>query len=50
MSKDLQVKTVAKWVDNDVQKKKLRVLGINYIQGFGVGKPLTEESLINRYN
>jgi len=50
MSKDLQIHTVAKWVDNDMQKKKLRVLGINYIQGFGVGKPLTEESLINRYN
>jgi len=50
MSKDLQIQTVAKWVDNDMQKKKLRVLGINYIQGFGVGKPLTEESLINRYN
>jgi len=50
MSKDLQVQTVAKWVDNDEQKKKLRVLGINYIQGFGVGKPLTESALINRYN
>ena len=50
MSKDLQVQTVAKWVDNEGQKKKLRVLGINYIQGFGVGKPLMEEALINRYN
>jgi len=50
MSKDLQVKTVAKWVDNDAQKKQLRVLGINYIQGFGVSKPLNEETLINRYN
>jgi EAL domain-containing protein (putative c-di-GMP-specific phosphodiesterase class I) len=50
MSKDLHVQTVAKWVDNDDQKKKLRVLGINYIQGFGVSKPLNEESLINRYN
>jgi len=50
MSKDLQVKTVGKWVDNDMQKKQLRVLGINYIQGFGVSKPLTEETLINRYN
>lgn len=50
MSKDLQVQTVAKWVDNDEQKKKLRVLGINYIQGFGVGKPLSESALINRYN
>jgi len=50
MSKDLQVQTVAKWVDNDMQKKKLRALGIQYIQGFGVGKPLLEEALINRYN
>jgi EAL domain-containing protein (putative c-di-GMP-specific phosphodiesterase class I)/GGDEF domain-containing protein len=50
MSKDLQVQTVAKWVDNDDQKKKLRVLGINYIQGFGVSKPIREEELINRYN
>jgi len=50
MSKDLQVQTVAKWVDNDEQKKKLRVLGINYIQGFGVSKPLNETDLINRYN
>lgn len=50
MSKDLQVQTVAKWVDKEEQKKKLKVLGINYIQGFGVGKPLSEETLINRYN
>lgn len=50
MSKDLQVLTVAKWVDNEAQKKQLRALGINYIQGFGVEKPLDEEALINRYN
>ena len=50
MSKDLQVQTVAKWVDNDEQKKKLRALGVNYIQGFGVSKPLSETDLINRYN
>lgn len=50
MSKNLQVKTVAKWVDNEEQKKKLKVLGINYIQGFGVSKAITENELINRYN
>jgi len=50
MSTDLQVKTVAKWVDNDTQKKQLSVLGINYIQGFGVSKPINETELINRYN
>ena len=50
MSKDLQVQTVAKWVDNDDQKKKLRVLGINYIQGFGVSNPINETELIEKYN
>lgn len=50
MSKDLDVKTVAKWVDNETQKKKLKTLGIDYIQGFGVSKPIHEEALINRYN
>ena len=50
MSKDLQVQTVAKWVDNEAQEKKLKALGIDYVQGFGVGKPLIEETLINRYN
>jgi EAL domain-containing protein (putative c-di-GMP-specific phosphodiesterase class I) len=50
MSKDLEVSTVAKWVDNDPQKKKLRQLGIDYIQGFGVSNPINETELINRYN
>ncbi len=50
MSKELQVKTVAKWVDNETQKNKLKTLGIDYIQGFGVSKAIDEEELINRYN
>lgn len=50
MSKELEVTTVAKWVDNEAQKSKLRQLGIEYIQGFGVSKPINETELINRYN
>jgi EAL domain-containing protein (putative c-di-GMP-specific phosphodiesterase class I) len=50
MAKSLHIQTVAKWVDNETQKKKLKTLGINYIQGFGVSKPIDEETLINRYN
>ena len=50
MAKNLHVQTVAKWVDNETQKKKLKTLGIDYIQGFGVSKPILEEALINRYN
>jgi len=50
MSKDLHITTVAKWVDKEDQKKKLKMLGIDYLQGFGIGKPITETELINRYN
>lgn len=50
MLNSLKVQTVAKWVDSEAQKKKLKKLGIGYIQGFGVSKPLTEEELIDKYN
>jgi EAL domain-containing protein (putative c-di-GMP-specific phosphodiesterase class I)/GGDEF domain-containing protein len=50
MSKELNIQTVAKWVDNDTQKNRLTNLGIDYLQGFGIDKPLTEQTLISRYN
>ena len=50
MSKDLHIITVAKWVDNDTQKNKLRSLGIDYLQGFGISKPISEKQLIDTYN
>jgi EAL domain-containing protein (putative c-di-GMP-specific phosphodiesterase class I) len=50
MSKELEVTTVAKWVDKEEQKSILRQLGIDYIQGFGVSKPINETELVNRYN
>jgi len=50
MSKNLNIITVAKWVDKDAQKSKLKALGIDYMQGFGISKPLTETTLIERYN
>ena len=50
MSKSLHVQTVAKWVDKEDQKKELIALGIDYLQGFGIEKPLNEAQLINRYN
>jgi len=50
MLRELNVQTVAKWVDNTSQKNKLIKLGINYIQGFGVNKPLTEEELMALYH
>jgi len=50
MSRSLRILTVAKWVDKEDQKKKLIEMGIDYLQGFGIAKPLSEEQLINTYN
>ncbi len=50
MSKGLHITTVAKWVDKEEQKQKLKELGVDYLQGFGIGKQLTERQLIQHYN
>ena len=50
MSKGLQITTVAKWVDKEEQKRQLKELGVDYLQGFGIGKQLTEDQLIRHYN
>jgi len=50
MSEALDIVTIAKWVDNEEQKNKLSQLGIHYLQGFGIDKPISEQQLIERYN
>jgi len=50
MSKDMNIITVAKWVDSHEQKLRLEALGIDYLQGFGIAKPITEKTLIDIYN
>ncbi len=50
MAKDLNIITVAKWVDKEDQQEKLKLLGIDYLQGFGIEKPISEDTLINTYN
>ena len=50
MTQDLEVKTIAKWVDKEKQKEALIDLGINYLQGFGIGSPIDETTLIEHYN
>ena len=50
MAKDLDIVTVAKWVDDDRKREKLRRMGIDYIQGFSVGKVLDERELVERFN
>jgi len=50
MTKELHITTVAKWVDKKEQKKELIHLGIDYLQGFGIAKALSETQLIEKYN
>jgi len=50
MSRSLQITTVAKWVDKEEQKQQLIAMGIDYLQGFGIAKPVSEEKLIHIYN
>jgi EAL domain-containing protein (putative c-di-GMP-specific phosphodiesterase class I) len=50
MAKELNITTVAKWVDKPEQKAQLTSMGIDYLQGFGIAKAINEQELINRYN
>ncbi|MBD3789317.1 MAG: GGDEF domain-containing protein [Campylobacterales bacterium] len=50
MTEDLEILSVAKWVDRPEQQKTLQQLGINYLQGFGIGTSLSENELIKKYN
>ncbi len=42
------MQTIAEFVENDDIKSMLSKLGVNYAQGYGIGKPLPLEQLINR--
>lgn len=42
------MKTIAEFVENDAIKNKLVALGVNFGQGYGLGKPKPLESLIQR--
>ncbi len=34
------MKTIAEFVENDEIKEMLKLIGVNYVQGYGVGKPI----------
>jgi len=50
MAKEMEIITVAKWVDKPAQKEALTRMGIDYLQGFGIAKPINEQTLIKLYN
>jgi len=50
MCKDLNIITIAKWVDKEKQKNRLSELGIDYMQGYGIQKPISKRELIIQHH
>jgi diguanylate cyclase (GGDEF)-like protein/PAS domain S-box-containing protein len=44
------MQTIAEFVENDEIKDKLIKIGVNYAQGYGIGKPLAFDELLGRSN
>lgn len=43
------MQTIAEFVENDEIKDMLKILGVNYAQGYGIGKPVPFEDLLGGY-
>jgi EAL domain-containing protein (putative c-di-GMP-specific phosphodiesterase class I) len=39
------IETIAEWVDNDETLALLRQMGVDYVQGYGIGKPVPLDSI-----
>jgi EAL domain-containing protein (putative c-di-GMP-specific phosphodiesterase class I) len=39
LAKGLGIQTVAEYVENDAIAREVRLLGVDYAQGFAIGKP-----------
>jgi EAL domain-containing protein (putative c-di-GMP-specific phosphodiesterase class I) len=44
------MKTIAEFVENDDIKNKLIEIGIDYVQGYGIGKPEPLEKILREYS
>ena len=44
------MQTIAEFVENDEIKGMLREIGVNYAQGYGIGKPIAFDELLGRSN
>ena len=41
------LKTIAEFVENDAILEKLKKIGVNYAQGYGISKPIPIEQALN---
>jgi len=44
------MKTIAEFVENEMNKGMLKEIGVDYAQGYGIGKPQPFNELLNRTN
>jgi diguanylate cyclase (GGDEF)-like protein len=44
------MKTIAEFVENDVIKGMLKEIGVNYVQGYGIGKPRPFKEIIKTFS
>lgn len=43
----MQIKTIAEFVENTAIKQQLEHLGVDFVQGYGIGKPFPIEKLLS---
>ena len=46
----LNIKTIAEFVENNEIKGMLKAIGIDYVQGYGISKPVNFEGLLEQSN
>ncbi|WP_370981457.1 putative bifunctional diguanylate cyclase/phosphodiesterase [Agaribacterium sp. ZY112] len=49
IAKEMGIRTVAEYVENDIVLRELKSLGVDYAQGFGIAKPMPLEALSDFY-
>ena len=47
VARGLEMKTIAEWVGDDASKRLLRDFGVDYAQGFHIGKPVPVATLVS---
>ena len=50
LARNFSMKTVAEWVDNDADAVLLKALGVDYLQGFHIGKPTPRPEWSERWH
>ncbi|NNU15548.1 EAL domain-containing protein [Parvularcula sp. ZS-1/3] len=48
LARNFEMKTVAEWVDNDADARILKALGVDFLQGFYISKPVRRDEWTSR--